>query len=111
MFNVARVGVRHVCFAFFTTMNAQVIVVKLNTVGHMDNRHEGPETIDVPHDIRPLIQQKFDTILKGIAGYVLVCFDGRLWQAERPELGKPYVRYEVTYHPLAKLFFTNQNGE
>lgn len=86
-------------------MNAQIIVVKLNTAGQQGNRHEGPETVTVPHDIRPLIQQKFDTILKGIAGYVLVCFDGRLWQAERcDEPGKTYVRHEIKYHPLTSLF-------
>lgn len=87
-------------------MNTQLIVVTLNTAGQHGNRHTEPETIKTPHDIRPTIQQKFDTVLRGIAGYVLVFFNGRLWQCERNsvEPNKPYIRNEITYHPLATKF-------
>lgn len=87
-------------------MNAQLIVVTLNTVGQHGNRHTPPETIKADTDIRPTIQEKFDTLLKGVAGYVLVFFNDKLWQCERNcvEPSKPYIRNEINYHPLANLF-------
>ena len=87
-------------------MKAQLIVVFLNTVAHNENRHIGPEDIKAEADIRPTIQKKFDTVLKGVPGYVLVSFNGKLWQCERNAADdrKPYVRNEITYHPLAKEF-------
>ena len=87
-------------------MKAQLIVVFLNTVAHNDNRYIGPEDIKAEADIRPTIQKKFDTVLKGVPGYVLVSFNGKLWQCERNanNPNKPYVRNEITYHPLYEKF-------
>jgi len=87
-------------------MNAQLIVVKLNTIGRMGNEFHGPFDVGTPEDIRPTIQEKFDTLLKGIAGYVLVKFGSKLWQCERnsADKSKPYVRHEIAYHPLADKF-------
>lgn len=92
-------------------MNAQLIVVKLNTIGRLGNEFHGPFDVGRPVDIRPTIQEKFNTLLKGIAGYVLVYFDGKLWQCERNQVdpSKPYVRTEIAYHPLANKF-TSQSA-
>ncbi len=89
-------------------MNAELIIVKLNTVGHMDNRFEGPLPVETQTDFKAIIQEKFDTILKGIAGYVLVFFNGKLYQCERDSVNPngPYVRHSIKYHPLSNLFET-----
>ncbi len=87
-------------------MNAQLIVVELNTVARQGNKFHGPFVIEAKQDIRPTIQEKFDTLLRGIAGYVLVQFGDRLWQCERNNVdpSKPYVRNEIKYHPYAERF-------
>jgi len=87
-------------------MNAQLIVVRLNTMGRKGNESFGPFEIGIPEDIRPRITRMFDTLLKGIQGYVLVKFGNKLWQCERnaADPNRPYVRNEITYHPLAERF-------
>jgi hypothetical protein len=91
-------------------MSAQLIAVRLNSVGRMGNEHTAPLSIGVPEDIRPKVQEQFNTFLRGVAGYVLVYFKGKLWQCERDNVdpSKPYVRHGITYHPLANKFFTSQ---
>ena len=87
-------------------MNAELIVVKLNTVAHTGNRFEGPLGIWTDKDFRSTIQHHFDTLLRGIQGYILVMFNGRLFQCERDNTNpeKPYIRHEIKYHPVAKEF-------
>ena len=87
-------------------MNTQLIAVRLNSVGRMGNEHTAPISIGVPADIRPKVQEQFNTFLRGVAGYVLVYFKGRLWQCERDNIdpNRPYVRHAITYHPLAEKF-------
>lgn len=92
-------------------ITAQLIVVKLNTIARRGNEHSDPITVTAETDFKPVIQHHFDTDLKGIAGYVLIKFGERLFQCERDNLDptKPYIRHEIKYHPLAKLF-TNLVG-
>lgn len=89
---------------------AKLIVVKTGTVAHGPS-HMGPFNIETETDFKALVQKRFNEDLKGVAGYVLVQFNDKLWQCERDPVdpSKPYVRHTVKYHPLAKLF-TNQKA-
>lgn len=86
---------------------AELIVVKLNTVARFGNEHIGPIRITTEGpDFKDIIQNHFGIFLQGIAGYILVKYKGRLFQCERDNVNpsNPYVRHEVRYHPLANLF-------
>jgi hypothetical protein len=93
-------------------MNAEIIVIKQNTIGRRGNESEGPMTISPATtaegklDFKPVIQNIFDTTLRGIAGTVLVNYNGRLFLCERNNIDphKPYVRTGIQYHPLAVKF-------
>jgi hypothetical protein len=84
---------------------AKLIVVKTATVAR-GSSYTGPFDIEAEVDFKALIQKRFTEDLKGAAGYVLVAFNGKLFQCERDPVdpSKPYVRHVVKYHPLAKLF-------
>ncbi len=80
-------------------------------MGQKGNISFGPFEIGVPEDIRPRITRMFDTLLKGVQGYILVKFGNRIWQCERnaADPSKPYVRNEITYHPLADQFVSRSS--
>jgi hypothetical protein len=86
--------------------HAELIVVRTTTVARHKIEITGPMAVETETDFKAIIQGKFDTHLRGVAGYVLVDFAGKLWQAERDPVDphKPYSRHSVKYHPLAKLF-------
>jgi hypothetical protein len=86
--------------------HAELIVVRTTTVARHKIEATGPMAVETETDFKTIIQSKFDIHLKGVAGYVLVDFAGKLWQAERDPVDphKPYVRHSVKYHPLASLF-------
>ena len=87
-------------------IEADLIVVKLNTVARTNNEYVGPLHVTAETEFKPVVQHHFNTDLKGIAGYILVKFGDRLFQCERDNVDptKPYIRHEIKYHPLAKLF-------
>lgn len=95
-----------------------MIVVKLNSVSRNDNKYEGPFDVETETDFKAIIQKQFDTILKGVNGYVLVFFDKKIFQCERDNQNPdgPYVRHAIRWHPLGWMFdnhylikFTSQN--
>jgi hypothetical protein len=87
-------------------MNARMIVVKLNGVSRHNNSYVGPVDIETQTDFKAIIQKQFDTTLKGIAGYVLVFFNGKIYQCERDQTKPegPYVRHSIKWHPLGWMF-------
>ena len=89
---------------------AEILVVKINTIGRKGNASHGPFVVQTDNDFKAIIQKCFDRMLKGTVGYVLVNFANKLWLCERNPIDphKPYVRHTVKYHPMAPLFFTNQ---
>jgi hypothetical protein len=93
-------------------MNAELIVIKLNTVSRNTNEWIEPELIESETNFKSIIQEKFNTVLKGIPGNVLVLFNGKLFLCERNNLNPdgPYVRQEIMWHPLAEKF-TSQSKD
>lgn len=91
-------------------MNAKMIVVKLNGVSRHNNEFVGPTDIETQTDFKAIIQQQFDSVLKGIAGYVLVFFNEKLYMCERDQTKPdgPYVRFSIKWHPLADKFSVQQ---
>ena len=85
---------------------AQILVVKLNTIGRRGNEFVGPFTVSTETDFKAIVQRHFDTYLKGIAGYVLILFQKKLFQCERDNINpaKPYVRFVIAYHPYQDKF-------
>ncbi len=92
-------------------MNADLIIVKQNTIARTGNIFSGPHTVTVKENFKAVIQNIFRMTLRGIAGHVLVCYNGQLWQMERDNIdpSKPYVKVKIKYHPLAK-YFTSRVG-
>lgn len=86
--------------------NAELIIVKLNTIARNGNEFVGPIPAETETDFKAIIQEKFDTVLKGIAGYVLIYFNKKLYQCERDNLdtNSPYIRHSIKYHPLSGKF-------
>ena len=91
--------------------HAELILVKTTTVARSKATITGPLGIWTETDFKTIIQEFFDKHLKGVAGYILVDFNGKLWQAERDPVNpnKPYVRHSVRYSPIAKLFSSQQS--
>jgi hypothetical protein len=92
------------------TKRAELIVVKTTTIARTEAQLLGPLGIWTETDFKALIQEFFDKHLKGVAGYILVDFNGKLWQCERDPVTptKPYVRHSVRYSPIAKHFTSQQ---
>ena len=88
---------------------AELIIVKTTTVARIKPEIVGPLMVETETDFKAIIQAEFDNHLKGIAGYILVDFGGKIWMCERNPIDprKPYVRHSVRYHPLAKFFFSH----
>lgn len=85
---------------------AEIIVVRLNTIARKGKESFGPFVVTTETDFKKHIQRCFDKLLKGIAGHVIVSFNGKLFLCERDNVdpSKPYVRHVVKCHPLAHKF-------
>jgi len=72
---------------------AELLVVKTTTIARLKPETVGPIAIETETDFKAIIEGKFKEHLKGIGGYILVDFAGKLWQAERDPIDphKPYV--------------------
>lgn len=85
---------------------AEVIIVKSNTIARKGNESFGPFVIRTQTDFKSQIQLLFDKFLRGVAGHIVVSFNGKMFMCERDNVNphKPYVRHVVKYHPLADKF-------
>ena len=85
---------------------AELIIVKYNTVARKGNENYGPFLIRTETDFKGQIQRFFNKFLKGINGHILVRFNDKLFQCSRDNVdpNKPYVRHIIRYHPLEKVF-------
>ena len=85
---------------------AELIAVKTTTMARPRAQVIGPLEIETETDFKQIIQGKFDEYLKGVAGYFLVEFNGKIYQCERDPVdpSKPYVRHPIKYHPEQNRF-------
>jgi hypothetical protein len=85
---------------------AELIVVRHNTVARKGNENFGPFLVRTETDFKASIQRFFHKFLRGVNGHIVVRFNGKMFQCCRDNVNpeKPYVRYVIKYHPLSDRF-------